>query len=150
MKPAQALLVFSLCLPVDALLAEDFVFSIPLELRQLMPQVEHVMLECVVFNEDEDKIGGAYTLVTPKEGEYLGEAKVAFNADPGMDPNMAVNYRCFLRLRHVSGRRYIVPQFKEDESDWPVWAQARPGSELVYAIEDVIPGAGAAEPEKKK
>lgn len=141
MKKFIVLFLFSL--PVWA---EDFEFSIPIKLSNLMETVDDVLINCMVMNEDEVTIGKGETHIKPENGTYEGTVMVKFNADPGMNPQDATMYKCTMRLHHHTQREYLIPNFREDESDWPIWAVAKPDTNLVYEVEGTIGG----EPEKKK
>ncbi len=128
--------------------AEDFEFSIPVKLSSLMATVDDVLISCVVMDEDELVLGKGDAHIQPEDGAYEGTVMVKFNADPGMNPQAASLYKCTLRLHHHTKRQYLTPNFREDESDWPVWAVAKPDTNLVYEVEGTI-GENVMEKAKK-
>lgn len=138
-------LIFLLSPPV---LAEDFEFSIPVKLSNLMPTVNDVLIQCQVMDEDEVIIGKGEMHISPVDGAYNENVMLKFNADPGMNPQAATNYKCTMRLHHQTERKYLSPRFREDESDWPIWAVAKPDTNLVYEIEGEI-GVETQEKQKK-
>ena len=146
----------SLCLLLlfaPAAQAADFVISVPMKLQRLMNDVREVMVTCVAMNEDEDKIGEGRQKVAITDGRYDGTLEVSFDADYGKNPNDATRYSCTMRLRQVAGQEYTIPQSEEEEPDWPIWARARKGTELVYEVKGEIapdqPPAASGAPEKK-
>lgn len=129
------IILFLFSLPVWA---EDFEFSIPVKLSSLMDTVDDVMINCQVMSEDDVIIGKGDVHIKPKDGSYDETVMIKFNADPGMNPQDATLYRCIMRLHHHTERKYLTPNFREDESDWPIWAVAKPDTNLVYEVEGTI------------
>ena len=110
-----------------------------------MDDVGEVMVNCVAMNADEDEIGRGRQKLSLHGDSYEGTLEVSFDADYGKSANDATRYRCTMRLRQVSGREYLIPQSEEEEPDWPIWARARKGTELVYEVEgDIAPDQPAA------
>ena len=140
------LIVFLLSTPV---LAEDFEFSIPIKLSNLMPMVNDVLIQCQVMDEDEVILGRGEQHIKPVDGSFNETILMKFDADPGMNPQAASLYKCSMRLHHQTERKYLSPRFREDESDWPIWAVAKPDTNLVYEIEGTI-GEDPNQKEKKK
>jgi len=142
------------CLPVMPAHAADFVIQVPIKLQRLMENVREVMVSCVAMNEDEDKIGAGRQKVTLSGESYSGTVTVSFDADYGNNPNDATQYTCTLRLRQIGGQEYRIPKSEEDEPDWPIWARARKGTELVTEVKGKIspdqPPPGSEVPAPKK
>lgn len=130
--------LFLLLLFTPTVQAADFVISVPVKLQRLMSDVRELMVTCVAMNEDEDKIGEGRQKAAITEGSYEGTLEVSFDADYGKNPNDATQYACTMRLRQVAGREYLIPQSEEEEPDWPIWARARKGTELVYEVKGEI------------
>jgi hypothetical protein len=128
------------CLLFSALplYAADFVIEVPIKLQRMMSDVGEVMVTCVAMNEDEDKIGKGRQKVAIEGESYKGKVEVSFDADYGQNPNDATMYTCTMRLRQIAGREYRIPQSEEDEPDWPIWARARKGTDLVYEVKGNI------------
>lgn len=142
-----------LCLVPTPALASDFVIKVPLKLQRLMDDVREVMVTCQAQNDDEDKIGEGRQKVAIEDGKYDGTVEVSFDADYGKDANDATQYSCTMRLRQIGGSEYRIPQSEDDEPDWPIWARARKGTELVYQVKgkiapDTLPSDSAAKPKK--
>ncbi|MBD3669312.1 MAG: hypothetical protein HUJ29_00950 [Gammaproteobacteria bacterium] len=132
------------------LAAEDYVIEVPVKLERLMNDVGEVMVTCEAINTDEDVIGSGQQKAPIRGGAFDDKLTVSFDADYGKNPHDATRYRCIMRLRQVSGREYTIPQSTEEEPDWPIWARAKAGTELVYQVEgelatDEAPAAPAPE-----
>jgi hypothetical protein len=140
LKPSRLSLFLSLFLPALPLQAADFVIEVPIKLERLMDDVGEVMVTCVAMNADEDEIGRGRQKLSLSGDSYEGTLEVSFDADYGKNPNDATRYACTMRLRQVSGQEYLIPQSEEEEPDWPIWARARKGTELVYEVKgDIAP-----------
>jgi hypothetical protein len=149
---SRLLFLLSLALCSLPSYAEDFVIEVPIKLQRMMDDVGEVMVTCEAMNEDEDKVGEGRQKVAIEGESYEGTVEVSFDADYGKNPNDATMYTCTMRLRQIAGREYRIPQSEEEEPDWPIWARARQGTELVYQVKGEIapdqpPGSQA--PEKK-
>lgn len=131
------------CLMAAPAMAEDFVIEVPVKLERLMNDVGEVMVSCEAMDPDESVIGSGQQKAPIVDGAFDGKLTVSFDADYGKNPFDATRYRCTMRLRQISGREYRIPQGEEEEPDWPIWARAKQGTDLVYQVEGELAGEEA-------
>ncbi|MBD3609071.1 MAG: hypothetical protein HUJ30_00820 [Gammaproteobacteria bacterium] len=127
-------ILFPLMMLSATTLAADFVITVPVKLEKLLPETGEAMITCQVLNVDEDILGSGWHKIPLPESTFEGEVKVEVELDYGQSALAASNYLCTLRLRHITGREYILPMSEEEEPEWPIWARGRVGAELVFQV----------------
>jgi len=120
MKTFLFSLGFTGALLSSAALAEDFTITVPVQLRNLPPSIERMMILCYVAT------GGPGTISHPvgtgdgqiavSNGEFTGEAVIRFNADPGRDPATGTHYNCRASLLGIENGA-LVSYFNSDVPD---------------------------------
>ena len=87
---AGQLLALALIFP-NAVSAEDFTFSVAVDIKNLLQDITDIKVGCIVSPDDrfftEFLIGsGAKTVKVPASGSMKQNIKVRFNANPGKNP----------------------------------------------------------------
>ena len=97
--------------------AEDFNFTVPVQVNNLLPEVSVIEVKCRVFSEGWNlSIGDDYSsrVPVPDSGNLSTSVNVKFNARPDRDPNDAKEYVCNLKVdeKNVPNNDYIIAQPK--------------------------------------
>jgi zona occludens toxin (predicted ATPase) len=97
-------LAFALLASAAAIRAEDFNFTVPVQVSNLPPNVEELTIVCAALapaatsgaanHVNFETVGYASVRVTIAGGAYRNDVAVRVNASPGKDPRMATQYRC--------------------------------------------------------
>jgi hypothetical protein len=85
--------------------AEDFVFKVPVETKNLCPDINNsppgankIRVYCKVKANDSSYIGSSYSEATMTNGNMSRTIEIKFNASPGKDPSKAATYECSLSI----------------------------------------------------
>jgi hypothetical protein len=90
--------------------AEDFTFTVPVELKNIPQEFTRVSVQCLVFNKERSsQIGGYAYNSNIIAGNYIDTVVMKFNAHPGKDPNQADNWECFIGIRVQNAAQYDPP-----------------------------------------
>ncbi len=94
----RALLVCASLLVWSGVRAADFNITIPLQLRNLPPNIDAMLVACWIYT-NEPRLGGRNIgigrgRVNITGGAYVGSTTVHFDANPGVDPATASHYQC--------------------------------------------------------
>lgn len=77
--------------------AEDFNITVPINVSSLPPNINGMLLACLVYT-NEPRLGGRNIGIGRSRidlaGNYRGETTVRFNASAGQDPGSATHYEC--------------------------------------------------------
>jgi len=89
----------------SAAMAAHFDFQVPYEFHKMGPDVNHLTIQCVVFDENSQSVGSAGKTVTINRntGEAVGTVSVPVNADADKSAFNARTYRCRITLMAVIG-----------------------------------------------
>jgi len=95
MKYRYQLIGLLLALPFVPLsaLAEEFTITVPIDVRNLPPNVNGMLLACWVYSRT-GNIGIGRLRVNISGGNYRGDAVIPFNVSPGQDPATVTSYEC--------------------------------------------------------
>jgi hypothetical protein len=113
-------MLFLLCaLPTYA---EQFNFTIPVNLDHLMPMVKTIKVECRVFSAKPSSWGGSSGLVASWNQDYPVDAngnvnqtvQAKFDANPGASPQDGKYYQCGFRLMVLGFFLYPDPASGQD------------------------------------
>jgi hypothetical protein len=84
--------------------AEDFNFTVPVQVSNLPPNVEELTIVCAALTPvgvrgsatatNLETVGSAAVRVAIAGGAYRNDVAVRVNASPGKDPRAATHYRC--------------------------------------------------------
>ncbi len=116
--------------------AEDFNFTVPVQLYNITSEVSALIVDCGT-NRDQnfsEAIGhGLTSIPMPDNGNYSGNVVVRFNAKSGKDPNDATFYHCYLRfeIQLESGAIAYAPVGPNSTENA---AQPKPGSVFVGEV----------------
>jgi hypothetical protein len=102
----------------------DFKFTVPIDVKDLHPDIQAVRVECVASTDEHSPYGGVtigkkhrdFTLVN---GSYRGTAIISFDANPGKEPGRAKGWACSMRFIKTNGQELSHTQYCVD----PVYAQ---------------------------
>jgi hypothetical protein len=117
---------------------EDFTFTVPVRVSNLVPEVNKVIVSCSVGTADgytaAQYIGAVAVLITPDaSGSYSGNLELKFNADTGKDRAAATHYRCVLRL-DVGGTN-MAPAADASSTA----ARPKPGTTFTSIVSGTLP-----------
>jgi hypothetical protein len=123
--------------------AAHFNFQVPYEFHKLGPDVNHVTIQCVVFDKDNQLIGsdGKAVSVNHSTGEAIGTISIPVNADADKSAFDARSYRCRITLISVVGANPPRQKPSESNSNW----QFQPDTsvpfvqEVTGVIQDKVP-----------
>jgi len=126
--------------------AEDFNFTVPVQVNNLLPEVSAIGVKCGARSEalSPNIIGGDIgqstlysssttdTVPVPDSGNLSTTVNVKFNAKNGKDPNDAKKYVCYLWViaRTVSGSNVST---KVPSNNY-LFSQPKPGTEFVGQV----------------
>ena len=99
-----------------AVQAEDFTYTVPVELHNIHPDLDTLIVDCHVFTALRTARIGSGRVLIPlvREGAamgFSGDVVVAFDVDVGLDPSLARSYQCSLSglVPSASWSPYILP-----------------------------------------
>ena len=101
------LTAFALFIGPGAVFAEDFTFNIPIELRNLPPELNKWILQASVADQYGRPIGRG-ELIFNTSGPYVKTVQIKFNANPGKLPADAVKWQAIL-FAILSDGSYCAP-----------------------------------------
>ena len=95
---------FALLAGAAAVRAEDFNFTVPVQVSNLPPNVEELTIVCTALTPvavrgsatatNFESVGSASVRVAIASGGFHSDVAVRVNASQGKDPRNATNYRC--------------------------------------------------------
>jgi hypothetical protein len=103
----MCLTVFTLLISSWAVFAEDFTFNVPIELKNLPPELNKWILQVGVSDQYGRPIGRGELIFNTK-GPYVKTVQIKFNADPGKLPADAVKWQAIL-FAILSDGSYCAP-----------------------------------------
>jgi hypothetical protein len=104
MKRFLALSVIILVCAGFCLGAEDWIFKVPVKLKNICPEYTGFRVYCLVYNGPnytyENELGGGWGYVYASPSQYKGDVDrvvtVKASHDQGKDPALGTHYKCFL------------------------------------------------------
>ena len=104
--------------------AEDFTFTVPVELSNLPPEINAGTAFCELIIKET----GRATMTAGNRGRgfaiaggaYRGELTIAFNANPGIEPARVTHYKCYLVLRGTLRGAPIEYNFRDEGYTLPL------------------------------
>lgn len=99
-----AILAIALGLPSAPAWAEDFTFTVPVQVSNLPPDSTRVGVSCHLYTNAAARPGGRghvgslYGFAAISGGAFRGEVTAASNANPGVDPATVTHYSCALGI----------------------------------------------------
>jgi len=125
--------------------AEDFNFTVPVQMQNLLPEVYEIKVVCDARSEDQSLLAlsgdvgeGRRTVPVPDSGSVSTNVVVRFNARSTSDPFDASKYKCelwlMIRADLASGIRGSIPR-----PDGLPAAQPKSGTPLTYEVTGTIP-----------
>lgn len=116
-KPAWAIIACAVATPA---LAAHFNFQVPYEFHKMGPDVSHITIQCVVFDDASQSVGSGYKIVSINRntGEAVGTADVPVDADVDKSAYDARTYRCRITLMGVAGANPPQQYPSETNPNW--------------------------------
>ena len=142
----RQVLAVALLLGAASARAEDFAFTVPVQVVNLPANVETLTVVCAAlapshlqsgseFITNYENIGYASVQVAITGGGYRGDVVVRFNVKPGKDPRSARKYRCDGTFDgHERGA--VAHYFNGGKQQPPVFPLA-PGAPFSLSTDDV-------------
>lgn len=125
----------------SAAVAAHFDFQVPYEFHKMGPDVSHLTIQCVVFDESNQSVGSGYKTVTINRntGEAVGTVSIPVNADADKSAYNARSYRCRITLMAVIGAN---PPQQHPGTDNPGWQfQPDTTAPFVQEVTGTLPGS---------
>jgi hypothetical protein len=118
--------------------AEDFTFTVPVRLSNMLPEVREAKVICNVYavttRGDRDVGRGNQAFSIPDSGNFSENVVVRVSADEGHDPSTAVRYACELTVLLPDGSwSQISVDSREPQ------ARPKPGTPFNRKVVDRIP-----------
>lgn len=105
------------------------------------PDVNHITIQCVVFDESNQSVGSGYKAVTINRntGEAVGTVSIPVNADADKSAYNARTYRCRITLMAVMG---ASPPQQQPSTTNPGWQfQPDTTAPFVQEVTGTLPGS---------
>lgn len=108
-----ALLIATTVLAAGAAEAADFTFTVPVNARNLLPEVTRVGVTCKVYR-GQNTVAEADSRVTPQNGTVQQTLTVEINVPAGQDKTTVDRYTCFFYV----GTAGSVAMPRSCQYDW--------------------------------
>ena len=124
--------------------AEDFIFTVPVRLSNLMRDVSSGYVICMVYAPAPQAgapdvrigVGSQRFQIDQSSGNFSQNLVVKFDAGQGFDPSTATSYACQLELMAGAERQWVPSQ---GDSRTPPWARPKPGTPFANPIRGIVP-----------
>jgi len=134
-----ALAALAFGLPASAS-AEDFTFTVPVELASLPAEINYGWAFCDLVIREPGRsalsAGNAGRGFTISGGAYRGEVTVAVNASPGIEPARVTHYKCYLSLAGTLRGERVTYSFRDEGFTLPL--PVAPGAPFTPRIEGSV------------
>lgn len=111
-------------------------FSVPVELKELSPQVKMVIIEVNVLAPNNQVVAmGAISENVPSDGNLNKTVSITALSKGGQDPLVGAKYSITLWLSNGDTKMMPDPY----ASPYAPWARAKPGTVLVKKLEGKLP-----------
>lgn len=110
----RALVLAAVVLGAGAAEAADFTFTVPVNARNLMPEVTRVGVTCKIYRGQNTVAGGDSPVVTPQNGTVQQTLTVEINVPASQDKTTVDRYTCFFYVGTASS----VAMPRSCQYDW--------------------------------
>ncbi len=104
--------------------AEDFTFTVPVEITNLPPEINYGTAYCELIIREPGRgtrtagnVGRGFRI---SGGAYRGDVTVAVNAAPGVEPGSVTHYKCFLELTGTLRGTPVSYNFRDEGFTLPL------------------------------
>lgn len=131
---------FLLCCASDAAWAEDFTFTVPVDVSRLPPEINSGHASCDLMIRERGRAdrtagnrGRGFAIAG---GAYRGEVTVPVNANPGIEPAQVTHYKCWITLRGTLRGAPVEYNFRDEGFTLPL--PVAPGAPFTPRTEGAI------------
>lgn len=104
--------------------AEDFTFTVPVEIANLPPEINYGIANCELIIREPGRsaraagnVGRGFRI---SGGAYRAEVTVAVNAAPGVEPGNVTHYKCYLELQGTLRGTPVSYNFRDEGFTLPL------------------------------
>ena len=117
-------LVVAAVLAAAAAEAADFTFTVPVNARNLLPEVTRVFVNCSIFRGQTAVASASSAPAAPQSGAVQQNIAVEVNVPAGQDKTTIDGYRCYFYV----GTAGTTSMPRTCQADW---CRARPGTTTI-------------------